>query len=104
MSKPFKLSTPAAEIARRTDGRFEKVVAGLPAQIMDRAGASKGVTNAEAMRAEMVPLREVGPGSPKNVGGPGQHTPTPVYPDSNPWPAVGPFNDGNKRPFRVTRG
>jgi hypothetical protein len=103
MSKPFKLVTPAAEIARRTDGRFEKVVAALPAQIMAKRGAAQGVTNAEAMRAEMVPLREVGPGAPKDVGGPGAKAPAPIYPEANPWPVVGPFNDGDKKPFRFSR-
>lgn len=103
MSRPFKLTTPVATIARRTDGRFEKVVAATPAQIIDRRGAADGATNAQAMRAEMVPLREVGPGAPKNVGGPGTKTPTPVYPDANPWPEVGPFNDADKKPFRFTR-
>lgn len=103
MSKPFKLVSPAVEIARRTDGRFEKVVAALPAQVMAKRGAAEGVTNAEAMRAEMVPMREVGPGKPKNVGGPGTKTPTPVYPDAIPWPEVGQFNDADKKPFRFTR-
>lgn len=103
MSKPFRVVTPVAEIARRTDGRFEKVVAALPAQIMARRGAAQGVTNAEAMRAEMVPMREVGPGAPKNVGGPGSKAPTPVYPDALPWPGAGPFNDADKKPFRFTR-
>lgn len=103
MSKPFKLTTPAAEIARRADGRFTKIVADLPAQIMAKRGAAEGVTNAEAMRAEMVPLKEVGPGAPKNVAGPGARAPAPVYPEANPWPEPGPFNDADKKPFRFTR-
>jgi hypothetical protein len=103
MPKPFKVVSPVTDIVRRTDGRFEKVVAALPAQIMDRRGAAEGVTNAEAMRAEMVPMREVGPGAPKNVGGPSVKTPTPVYPDAIPWPTVGPATDSGKKPYRWTR-
>ena len=103
MPKPFKLSTPAAEIARRTDGRFTKVVAALPAEITNKFGAAEGVTNAEAMRAAAVPMREVGPGTPQNVGGPGAKAPTPVYPPALPWPEAGPFNDADRKPFRFTR-
>lgn len=103
MPKPFKLSTPAAEIARRTDGRFTKVVAPTPAEIMNRYGAAEGVTNAEAMRAAAVPMHDVGPGAPKDVGGPGAKAPAPVYPPALPWPEAGPFNDANKKPFRFSR-
>jgi hypothetical protein len=103
MPKPFKLSSPVADIARRSDGKFAKVVAALPAEIMAKHGAAEGVTNAEAMRAEMVPMREVGTGAPRDVGGPGAKAPAPIYPPALPWPEVGPFNDADKKPFRFTR-
>lgn len=101
MPKPFRLSTPATDIARQTDGRFTKVVAALPEQIANRQGAGRGVTNAEALRAEAVPMREVGPGAPKDVGGPGARAPALVYPPALPLPPLGPNNDANKLPFRM---
>lgn len=103
MGKPFKLSTPATEIARRTDGKFTKVVAPLPAQVVAKYGAAEGVTNGEAGRAARVPMSDVGMGSPKDVGGPGAPAPAPVYPPALPWPEAGPFNDAGRKPFRFTR-
>lgn len=98
MSKPFTVTSPEASIGRRSDGRFTKVVAMTPAQMMMKYGAAQGITHGEAQRAAAVPMSEVAPGSPINVGGNGA-APAPAYRPALPWPAVqtGPL------PFRLTR-
>lgn len=97
-AKPFIVTTPDATIARRTDGRFTKVVAMTPAQLMTHYGAAEGITHGQAQRAAAVPMSEVGPGAPVNVGGNGP-APAPMYRPALPWPAAatGPL------PFRNLR-
>lgn len=97
-AKPFTVTTPDATIARRTDGRFAKVVAMTPAQMMSRYGAAEGVTHGQAQRAAAVPMSEVAPGAPVNVGGNGA-APAPMYKPSLPWPAA----ETGPLPFRITR-
>lgn len=69
----------------------------MPNAVADIA-VEKDVTNAAALRAAAVPMRDVGKGAPENVGGPGAAAGAPVYPEANPFP---PAED--KRPFRFTR-
>lgn len=103
MPKPFKLTTPDPTIGRGADGKFTRVAAPLPAQVIEKVGADTGATNNEALRAVRVPDREVGKGSVKDVGGPGANAPAPVYPDALPWPEAGPINDADKVPFKLKR-
>jgi hypothetical protein len=103
MPKPFKLTTPEPTLGRRSDGKFVRIQAPLPAQVIAKNSADTGATNNEALRAARVPDREVGDDEVKDVSGPNANAPAPVYPDAIPWPEAGPINDAGKVPFKLTR-
>lgn len=96
--RPFTVSSPEATIARRPDGRFTKVVAPTPAQMVQQYGAAQGITHGQAQRAAAVPMSDVGPGAPRNVGGNG-NAPAPMYNPSIPWPDL----ETGPLPFRNLR-
>lgn len=79
----FKLTTPDPTIARRSDGRFAKVIAPTPEQYAADMG---GKTNDQQQRATMTPDTDVAPGAPENVGT--ARNPVPVYRPGMPWPEL----------------
>lgn len=98
--KPFKI-TSQVQLGRSGDGRFTKqLVAAAPPQVLDLT-IDKGVRLNEAVNTSRVPDRAVGDGPKKDVAGPNARVPSPVYPDSLPWPKAGPVNDANRRPFKA---
>lgn len=96
--QPFTLRTPVPELARNSGGRFVRMP--TPQQFIDRGAAAQGITNGQALRAQQVPDHPVGPGV-KDTRSPGSPAPAPVYEPAMPWPAPGPINDANKKPFRL---
>ena len=99
MTKPYKI-TSQVQVGRTSDGRFTRLVAEAPPQVIDET-IRKGVDLNAAIREARVPDRLVGTGAPKNVAPIGAKTRAPVYPDAIPWPKAGPVNDANRKPFKV---
>ena len=96
---PFRVATAVPELGRLADGKFTKLVSASPPQVINKSIA--GVRMNEVIREVAVPDRLVGSGAPKNVAGPSADAKAPVYPDAIPWPAAGPTNDANRKPFKL---
>jgi hypothetical protein len=98
VTKPF--SIPSAGQRRGPDGKFVKLEAAPPPEVLDET-IEQGVSLTTVLRSVSVPDRETGRGAPKNVASPGAKMSAPVFPDSIPWPASGPVNDAGKLPFKL---
>lgn len=88
MGKPFKIdgSGPARDIT----GRFARPETPSPTEIAKRA-ESTGSTVFEVGNENKAPEHVTPKGSPKSG-------------EEIPWPAAGPTNDANKKPFKLSGG
>ena len=99
MAKPFRV-TSTAQVGRQSDGKFTRLIGAAPPQVIDET-TKRGVDLNQVIREKQVPDRLVGTAAPKDVSGPGSKAKAPVYPDAIPWPAAGPTNDADRKPFKV---